>query len=100
MFNSSIFRRYLITALLLTGLLFSAILSVQNSHVSRQSFYQLQQLRKEQKQLQTEYGQLLLEQAALSAPSRIEQNIKNQNQSGSKEKQLIIPEIKDVVLVQ
>jgi cell division protein FtsL len=95
-FSTSIFRRYLITAILLSSLLFSAVLSVQNSHVSRQSFYQLQNLRKEQKQLQTQYGQLLLEQAALSAPARIEQAI--QKQEG--EKQLIIPDVKHVVLVQ
>lgn len=46
---------------------------VATTHMTRVQFAQLQQLEQEQNQLQTEWGQLLLEEGAWSTPARIEQ---------------------------
>lgn len=46
---------------------------VVTTHMTRVQFAQLQQLEQEENQLQTEWGQLLLEEGAWSTPARIEQ---------------------------
>lgn len=46
---------------------------VTTTHMTRVQFAQLQQLEQEKNQLQTEWGQLLLEEGAWSTPARIEQ---------------------------
>ncbi|MEA2118367.1 cell division protein FtsL [Halovibrio sp. HP20-50] len=60
------------------GLLFllcmaSGLGVVVTTHMTRVHFAQLQQLEQEENQLQTEWGQLLLEEGAWSTPARIEQ---------------------------
>ncbi|SEM73789.1 cell division protein FtsL [Halomonas caseinilytica] len=57
----------------LVGLcLVSALAVIATSHEIRERYVRLQQLESEQQQLQTEWGQLLLEESAWSSPSRIE----------------------------
>ena len=50
----------------------SGIGVIYSTHLTRSYFTQLQQLEKESEQLNTLYGKLLLEESALSAPARIE----------------------------
>ena len=58
----------LLFALLVSSL---AVIYVTNEH--RLSYSQLQQLEQQERQLQLEWGQLLLEQASLATPARVEQ---------------------------
>ncbi|MGM0535922.1 MAG: cell division protein FtsL [Pseudomonadota bacterium] len=64
--------RLLLVALLLAACLGSALAVITVSHLIRDQYAQLQQLEREQQQLQTEWGQLLLEESAWSSPARIE----------------------------
>ncbi|MBD3897396.1 cell division protein FtsL [Halomonas sp. ML-15] len=50
----------------------SAMAVIVSSHLTREQYARLQQLEREQNQLQTEWGQLLLEESAWSSPARIE----------------------------
>ena len=59
---------FLLMALLMSSL---AVIYVTNEH--RLSYSQLQQLESQDRQLQLEKGRLLLEQASLERPARIEQ---------------------------
>jgi len=68
----SLSPRLVVTALLLAGCLFSALWVITTSHQTRDQYARLQQLEREQQQLQTEWGQLLLEESAWSSPARIE----------------------------
>ena len=57
----------------LTGLvLASALAVITSAHLTRVQYARLQQLESEKDKLQTEWGQLLLEESTWSAPSRIE----------------------------
>ncbi|AMC99599.1 MULTISPECIES: cell division protein FtsL [Halomonas] len=62
--------------LLVTGLvvacLITATVVINVSHLTREQYGRLQQLERERDQLQTEWGQLLLEESAWSSPARIE----------------------------
>jgi cell division protein FtsL len=51
----------------------SGLSVVFTTHMTRVQFAQLQQLEQEENQLQTVWGQLLLEEGAWSTPARIEQ---------------------------
>ncbi|MCE0731409.1 cell division protein FtsL [Halomonas sp. G15] len=64
--------RALLVLLLLAGCLASALAVIAISHLTREEYAALQQLEREQQQLQTEWGQLLLEESAWSSPARIE----------------------------
>lgn len=57
----------LVMACLITA---TAVINV--SHLTREQYAHLQQLERERDQLQTEWGQLLLEESAWSSPARIE----------------------------
>lgn len=52
--------------------LISALAVVATSHQTREQYARLQRLEREQNQLQTEWGRLLLEESAWSSPARIE----------------------------
>lgn len=58
---------------LIVGCLASALAVVTFTHMTRNQFAQLQELERERSQLDTEWGQLLLEEGAWSSPARIEQ---------------------------
>ncbi|MDR5873940.1 cell division protein FtsL [Halomonas sp. CUBES01] len=51
----------------------TAFCVVVTTHATRVQYAQLQQLEQEENQLNTEWGQLLLEEGAWSTPARIEQ---------------------------
>ncbi|MCA1771325.1 MAG: cell division protein FtsL [Halomonas sp.] len=53
--------------------LVTAFCVVATTHATRGQYAQLQHLEQEQSQLNTEWGQLLLEEGAWSTPARIEQ---------------------------
>jgi len=64
--------RLVLVLALLGACLVSALAVISVSHQTRVQYAQLQQLEREQQQLQTEWGQLLLEESAWSSPSRVE----------------------------
>jgi len=57
---------------LLLSVLFSALLVVYTTNEHRSSFSQLQGLEQEANQLKLQWGQLILEQASLATPARVE----------------------------
>ena len=58
---------------LLFALLVSSLAVIYVTNSDRVSYSQLQQLEQQERQLQLEWGQLLLEQASLATPARVEQ---------------------------
>lgn len=64
--------RLVVVLLLVLACLGSALAVITTSHLTREQYARLQQLEREQNQLQTEWGQLLLEESAWSSPARIE----------------------------
>lgn len=62
---------FLLTLLLIVLISALAIVYVTNEH--RISFSELQRLEQQTNQLQLQWGQLLLEQASLATPARVEQ---------------------------
>ncbi|MGC3872067.1 cell division protein FtsL [Halomonas sp. GXIMD04776] len=64
--------RQLLVLLLVGVVLASALAVITCAHFTRVEYARLQQLERKQDQLQTEWGQLLLEESTWSAPSRIE----------------------------
>ena len=75
-------------ACLLTGL---AV--VITTHMTRVQFAELQRLEQEENQLQTEWGQLLLEEAAWATPARIEQ-------IATERLEMRIPDVNDVEVIR
>ena len=63
----------LVISVLFLCCLATGLAIVTTTHMTRVQFAQLQQLEQEKNQLQTEWGQLLLEEGAWSTPARIEQ---------------------------
>ncbi len=66
---------------------------VATTHMTRVQFAQLQQLEQEKNQLQTEWGQLLLEEGAWSTPARIEQ-------IATERLEMRIPDVNDVEVIR
>lgn len=64
--------RLLLVAVLLAVCLGSALAVITTSHLTREQYADLQRLESEHQQLQTEWGQLLLEDSAWSSPARVE----------------------------
>lgn len=64
-------RLMLVIGLVLACLI-SATAVISATHQTRTQFVRLQQLERERNQLQTVWGQLLLEESAWSSPARIE----------------------------
>ncbi len=81
-----------ITLMLLSVLLLSAIGVVYSSHLSRQLFAEQAVLLEKNDQLQLEWAQLLLEQSAWSAPNRIES-------VASDELEMVSPEVEHIELL-
>jgi len=65
-------RLFLILALVFMAVLSSAIMLVYSKHQSRKLFVELQSLKHQVNELDTEWGQLQLEQSAWSGHGRIE----------------------------
>lgn len=64
--------RLLLVLGLVLACLASAMAVIGASHQTRTQYARLQELERERDQLQTEWGQLLLEESAWSSPARIE----------------------------
>nr|WP_298410051.1 cell division protein FtsL [uncultured Halomonas sp.] len=64
--------RQLMVLVLMVLVLASALAVITSAHLTRVQYARLQQLERSKDQLQTEWGQLLLEESTWSAPSRIE----------------------------
>ena len=77
---------------LLVSLLISGLMVVKTTHENRFAFNELQVLREEANQLDVEWGQLLLEQSTFGLGGRIEQK-------ATRELQLQVPRISDIVMV-
>ncbi|TBW56260.1 cell division protein FtsL [Marinobacter halodurans] len=86
-------RHVLISAGLASVLVFSAIGVVYSAHENRVLFNDLAQLQAQRDGYQREWSQLLLEQSALSAHSRVEAR-------ASQGMNMVVPGKQDIVLVQ
>lgn len=85
--------RLLLVVLLLSACLVSALAVITASHLTRDQYARLQQLEREQQQLQTEWGQLLLEESAWSSPARIER-------LAQERLEMRLPDIDEVEVIQ
>ena len=66
-------KQLTLIVLLLIMVLVSALTVIYTTNEHRSSFSYLQQLEQDAQQLQLQWGQLLLEQASLATPARVEQ---------------------------
>lgn len=73
LFDLRVSKQLLMVLFLLVAVLISALLVVYTTNEHRSSFSQLQQLEQQMHQLQLQRGQLLLEQASLATPARVEE---------------------------
>ncbi|NRA20830.1 MAG: cell division protein FtsL [Oceanospirillaceae bacterium] len=76
--SNEIGRPMLVVLVLLVALLISSVSVIYQAYEYRQLFNTQQQLVTQWDDLQVEWGQLLLEQSALGANSRVEQKAKEQ----------------------
>lgn len=79
--------------ILMFALLMSSLAVIVVTNEDRLSFTQLEQLEQQNHQLTLEWGQLLLEQASLATPSRVEQ-------LAVQELQMRLPVDKDTYILQ
>lgn len=86
-------RILIVVTLLFSMVLGSAILLIYSKHQSRKLFVELQQLKYQVDALNTEWGQLQLEQSAWSGHGRIERIAR-------KRLSMIMPDAGDVVFVK
>ena len=78
---------------LTAAVLFSAFMVIDAKHLNRQAFVDLQNLKQHQYQLETEWGQLQLEQATWATHGRIEQLAR-------KELGMTLPPVESILLVK
>ncbi|MGP9497270.1 MULTISPECIES: cell division protein FtsL [unclassified Halomonas] len=83
----------LVICLLFFACIVSGLATVVVTHLTRVQYAQLQQLGQEKNQLQTEWGQLLLEEGAWSTPARIEQ-------ISTERLDMRIPDVHDVEVIR
>lgn len=86
-------RILIVVTVLFSLVLASAILLIYSKHQSRKLFVELQQLKYQVDALNTEWGQLQLEQSAWSGHGRIERIAR-------KRLSMVMPESSDVVFVR
>src|SRR5690606_34959593 len=86
-------RQRLITVVSLAALVSSALAVVYANHLNRPLFIELQSLQTQRDAYQIEWSQLLLEQSAWSALSRVEK-------LAASELAMKVPDPKDVVIVR
>jgi cell division protein FtsL len=65
-------KQFSFLLILLLAVLITAVAIVYTTNEHRMSFMQLQHLEQQTNQLQLQWGQLLLEQASLATPARVE----------------------------
>ncbi|MBZ5486677.1 cell division protein FtsL [Halomonas aquamarina] len=83
----------IVISLLFLTCIVSGLAIVIITHMTRVQYAQLQQLEQEKNQLQTEWGQLLLEEGAWSTPARIEQ-------ISTERLDMRIPDVHDVEVIR
>lgn len=66
-------KQLFLQIVLLISVLLSALAVIYTTNIYRVSFSQLQQANQREHELQLQWGQLLLEQASLETPARVEQ---------------------------
>lgn len=66
-------KQLVLQLMLLFSILASALLVVYTTNVHRETFTEWQQAMRTEQQLQLRWGQLLLEQASLSTPARVQE---------------------------
>jgi cell division protein FtsL len=71
-------KTYGLILLLLLVVMVSAFQVIYAKHQNRQAFIELQKLKQQQDQMETEWGQLQLEQATWAAHGRVEKIASNQ----------------------
>ena len=71
-------KAYGLVTLLIIGVMISSLQVINAKHQNRQAFIELQSLKKQQDQMETEWGQLQLEQATWAAHGRVEKIASNQ----------------------
>lgn len=71
-------KTYGLMSLLLLVVMVSAFQVIYAKHQNRQAFIELQKLKQQQDQMETEWGQLQLEQATWAAHGRVEKIASNQ----------------------
>ena len=86
-------RLFLVVALLFTMVLSSAITQIYSKHKSRKLFVELQELKAQVDDLNTEWGQLQLEQSAWSGHGRIEQVARERLS-------MVMPKAEEVVFIK
>ncbi|GEM_PF-6531050 len=87
------FKELVLTLMLLSVLMMSAIGVVYSSHLSRQLFTEQALLLDRNDQLQLEWAKLLLEQGTMSAPSHIE-NV------AVGDLRMVLPEVAEIELIR
>ena len=79
--------------LLIIGVMISSLQVINAKHQNRQAFVALQQLKKQQDQMETEWGQLQLEQATWAAHGRVEK-------IASQQLEMVIPPTGSVAIIK
>lgn len=83
-----------VSLLVLTmAVLLSSFLVINAKHQNRKAFVELQSLKSQQYQMETEWGQLQLEQAAWAAHGRVEK-------IASKELEMVLPPMDSVSIIK
>ncbi|MEH6824226.1 MAG: cell division protein FtsL [Motiliproteus sp.] len=91
--NLSISLQALVTVPVFIALLLTALTVIYSAFLYRQGFNLQQQLFQQRDALEVEWGQLLLEQSALAAHSRIERTVTQQLD-------MYVPSPEDIVVVR
>ncbi len=86
-------RLFILASLLFVMVLSSAIVLVYSKHQSRKSFVELQELKIQVDELNTEWGQLQLEQSAWSGHGRIERVARERLS-------MVMPKAEEVVFIK
>lgn len=86
-------RRLLLPMLMVVLVLASAIAVIYVTHINRRAFGEYQLLLNARDELETEWGQLLLEQSALASYARVER-------IATKRLGMRVPKSTDIIMVQ
>ncbi|WP_455221717.1 cell division protein FtsL [Kaarinaea lacus] len=70
-------KAYGLSLILMLVVMLSAFQVIYTKHLNRQAFTELQKLKQQQDQMETEWGQLQLEQATWAAHGRVEKIASN-----------------------
>ena len=79
--------------IMVIGVIISSLQVINAKHQNRQAFIELQSLKKQQDQMETEWGQLQLEQATWAAHGRVEK-------IASKQLEMVIPPTGSVSIIK